>query len=117
MASGITYLLLCSLLPLVSGKDFLDRLHFDSSHQAAQVKQELQGVLSAVLGHGHGVDGAKLTMIRKRLTPLFRALPKNLRGRVSAPVMRYSIQRYFSQQHGWVVKGFEPHATAANINA
>jgi len=31
-------------------------------------------------------------------------------------VMRYSVQRYFSQQHGWVVKGFEPHAVAANIS-
>merc|ERR1719345_232914 len=26
------------------------------------------------------------------------------------------VQRYFSQEHGWVVKGFEPHAIAANIS-
>jgi len=32
-------------------------------------------------------------------------------------VMRYSVQRYFSQQNGWVVKGFEPHAIAANISS
>merc|ERR1719217_596500 len=30
--------------------------------------------------------------------------------------MRYSMQRYFSQQYGWVVKGFESHAVAANIS-
>jgi hypothetical protein len=114
MASHIACLFLLSLLPLVSGKDFLGA---DPKLRAKLVKEELQGVLSAVLGHGHGVDEAHLTVIRDRLRPMFRALPKNLQGRVSAPVMRYSIQRYFSQQHGWIVKGFEPHAMAANINA
>jgi hypothetical protein len=114
MASYIACVFLFSLLSLANGKDFLGA---DPNLRAKLVKEELQGVLSAVLGHGHGVDEKHLTVIRERLKPMFGALPKNLKGRVSAPVMRYSIQRYFSQQHGWVVKGFEPHATAANINA
>jgi hypothetical protein len=113
MTSHIACLFLLSLLPLVNAKDFLGA---DPNLRAKMVKEELQGVLSAVLGNGHGVDETHLTVIRDRLKPLFRALPKNLKGRVSAPVMRYSIQRYFSQQHGWVVKGFEPHATAVNIS-
>merc|ERR1719262_1123814 len=29
--------------------------------------------------------------------------------------MRYTVQRYFSR-NGWVVRGFEPHAIAANIS-
>merc|ERR1719191_1651726 len=50
------------------------------------------------------------------LNPMFRALPKNLQGHVSAPVMRYIVQRYFSQRHGWIIRGFEPHAQAANFS-
>jgi hypothetical protein len=30
--------------------------------------------------------------------------------------MRYSVQRYFSQEYGWILKGFEPYAVAANIS-
>jgi len=113
MASRIACLLLLALLPAVYGADFLG----SNPHLRAQlVRQELQGVLTEVLGHGHGVDTARLTKIRESLTPVFQALPKNHQGRVSAPVMRYSVQRYFGEQHGWVVKGFEPHAIAANIS-
>jgi len=113
MASRIACLLLLTFLPAVHGADFLG----SNPHLRAKlVRQELQGVLTEVLGQGHGVDGAHLTKIRESLTPIFRALPKNHQGRVSAPVMRYSVQRYFSQQNGWVVKGFEPHAIAANIS-
>merc|ERR1719161_696778 len=69
-----------------------------------------------MLGHGHGVDVAHIRRIQEYLTPVFRALPKNSQGHLSAPVMRYAVQRYFSQRHGWVVKGFEPHAKAANAS-
>merc|ERR1719424_1839742 len=62
------------------------------------------------------MNDAGLAKIRESLAPIFRALPKNRQGRVSSPVMRYSVQRYFSQQNAWVVKGFEPHAVAANIS-
>merc|ERR1719191_1422455 len=62
------------------------------------------------------MESVRLENIEKSLAPIFRALPKNNQGRLSAPVMRYSVQRYFSQQYGWVVKGFEPHALAANIS-
>jgi len=106
-------LLFLTLLPVVSGKAFLGS---DPHLKAKLVRQELEGVLAEVLGHGHGVDGARLAKIRESLAPIFRALPKNGQGRLSAPVMRYSVQRYFSQEHGWVVKGFEPHAIAANIS-
>jgi len=113
MASKMALLLL-SLLPAVAGKGFLG---VDPNLQAKLVRQELQGVLSEVLGHGHGVDATRLAKIRGSLAPIFQSLPKNGLGRVSSPVMRYAVQRYFSQQHGWVVKGFEPYAIAANISS
>jgi len=72
-------------------------------------------VLAEVLGHGHGVDDTRLAKIREFLAPIFQALPKNRESRISPQVMRYSVQRYFSQ-NGWVVKGFEPYASASNIS-
>merc|ERR1719324_2175436 len=84
--------------------------------QAAAVRQELQGVLSEVLGAGHGVDSKELLKIKAFLSPMFRALPKNLQGHVSAPVMRYIVQRYFSERYGWIIRGFEPHAPTTNAS-
>merc|ERR1719265_1744307 len=85
--------------------------------RAAAVRQELQGVLSEVLGAGHGVDSKELLKIKAFLSPMFRALPKNLQGHVSAPVMRYIVQRYFSGRYGWIIRGFEPHAQTANASS
>merc|ERR1719329_1882720 len=115
MTSHITCLVLIAFLPApaLSQKEFLGTA---PNLRAKLVRQELQGVLTEVLGHGHGVDAARLAKIRESLAPIFRALPKNRQGRVSSAVMRYSVQRYFSEQHGWVLKGFEPHAIAANIS-
>jgi len=96
----------------VSGREFLEAKRRVSS---ASVKSELDGVLAEVLGQGHGVGDARLRKIRMGLEPLFRSLPKNGLGYVSAPVMRYAVRRYFSQNHGWFIKGFEPHAEKVNL--
>jgi hypothetical protein len=81
----------------------------------AFIRAELQGVLGEVLGNGHGVEHDRLSKIRSVLKPMFQALPKNDKGKLSAPVMRYTVRRYFSQQHAWIVKGFEPHADIVNV--
>jgi len=78
------------------------------------IRAELQGALDEVLGHGHKMQNAHLSKIRSVLAPMFEALPKNKNGKISASVMRYTVRRYFSQQHAWVVKGFEPHADIVN---
>merc|ERR1719235_1416230 len=96
-------LVTAALLATASGQGFLAKKGEVSS---ASVKAELTGVISEVLGQGHGVADARLTKIHKSLDPLFRALPKNKEGRISSPFMRYAVRRYFSQTHGWVVKGF-----------
>jgi len=80
------------------------------------IRAELDGVLSEVLGHGHGVSGARIAKIRASLLPLFRSLPKNNKGHLSEHVMRYAVRRYFRQEHGWIVKGFEPHAEQLNAS-
>jgi len=104
-------LFLGALALTVSAREFLGA---NRKVNSAAVKSELDGVLAEVLGHGHGVADARLRKIQRTLTPLFRSLPKNELGHVSAPVMRYAVRRYFSQNHGWIVKGFEPHAEVAN---
>merc|ERR1719235_9589 len=97
----------CFLLALVtmpsaaSGHAFLGH---NPELQAKAVREELRGVLAEVLGHGHNVDSSRLASIRAALAPIFRTLPKNGQARLSAPVMRYAVQRYFSQRHGWIVK-------------
>merc|ERR1719253_647796 len=107
MSSCMACILLLGLFHGASGRGFLGA---NPALQARAVRQELQGVLSEVLGAGHGVDGTKLSKIKSVLSPMFNALPKNNQGHVSAPVMRYIVQRYFSQERGWIIRGFEPHA-------
>jgi len=114
MTSQKAVLLLGVLACTVSGRDFLGARRFINS---ASVKSELDGVLNEVLGHGHGVMETRLSKIHKSLDPLFRSLPKNKLGRVSATVMRYAVRRYFSQNHGWIVKGFNVHEESGNSSA
>merc|ERR1719379_1789978 len=99
-------ILLGAFISTASGREFLGSKRKVSS---AAAKAELNGVLDDVLGQGHGMADARLRKIHKTLDPLFRALPKNKQGYVSAPVMRYAVRRYVSQSHGWIVKGFNAY--------
>merc|ERR1719281_509038 len=63
-----------------------------------------------MLGIGNGIDGSRLRSIRATSEPIFNVLPKNHHGRLSPAYFRYAVRRFFSQQHGWVIKGFEPRA-------
>lgn len=78
---------------------------------------ELNGILGEALGLGHGVDQARLDKIRAVLTPVYAVLPKNKLGRVSTSIMRYAVRRYFSSEHAWTLKGFEPYAEDMNVSA
>jgi len=102
-----------ALVATAGGREFLGAKRKVSSEAA---KAELNGVLDEVLGQGHGLANARLSKIHKTLDPLFRALPKNRLGYVSAPVMRYAVRRYFSQTHGWIVRGFNPHEEQGNTS-
>jgi len=97
-----------------SGREFLGSKRLINTQS---VQTELNGVLDEVLGHGHGVVSTRLTKIHKTMDPLFRSLPKNNQGHISAPVMRYAVRRYFRQNHGWIVKGFSAHEDAMNASS
>lgn len=108
MASHTSVLLLFSLVSGVCADGFLSK----NAKKVQQVRDELNSVLSRVLGHGHGVDASGLADITVTIKPMFDALPKNRQGRLSAAVMRYVVSRYFQQHRGWIMKGFEPHSVA-----
>jgi len=38
---------------------------------------------------------------------MYKALPKNDHGGLSASVARYALHRLFVQRHGWLVKGLD----------
>jgi len=108
--------LLLAALPWTATSDAPGGKFLGAKMSTKSIRAELQGVLGEVLGHGHGVEHARLIKIRRALAPMFQALPKNKKGNLASPVMRYSVRRYFSQQHAWIVKGFEPHADIVNIS-
>jgi len=111
-------LIFFAVLPWVATSDSGGKfLGFSKKMNAACTRSELQGVLGEVLGCGHGIETARLNQIRSVLSPMFQSLPKNKKGNIAAPVMRYVVRRYFSQQNAWVVKGFEPHADSMDTNA
>merc|ERR1719160_1556330 len=105
-----TMFLLGALVTTASAREFL------SAKRVETVQAELNGIISEMLGKGHGVADARLSKIHKTLDPLFRALPKNKQGHISAPLMRYAVRRYFSQTHGWFVKGFNSWDEHVNIS-
>eukprot|EP00746_Dinoflagellata_sp_MGD_P069734 gnl/MRDRNA2_/MRDRNA2_28539_c0_seq1.p1 gnl/MRDRNA2_/MRDRNA2_28539_c0~~gnl/MRDRNA2_/MRDRNA2_28539_c0_seq1.p1 ORF type:complete len:596 (+),score=114.61 gnl/MRDRNA2_/MRDRNA2_28539_c0_seq1:78-1790(+) len=112
MAQSLVFLFLC-VSTLGAGRSFIPRPHVVEFHMDLQkVQQELHEALHGALGHGHGVDSKQISVANATLLPIFSSLPKNDNGRVGAPGMRYAVQRYFSKNHGWVIKGFESHGAS-----
>jgi len=107
-----SFLLVATLCCVCHGGFLSQKPEFSS----ALLRAEVKGVLSEVLGAGHGITQLRLARIRSTLEPMYRTLPQNNNGRLSKAVMRYAVRRYFSQEHGWIVKGFEPHADLVNTS-
>jgi len=84
-----------------------------NSRNTQSVRADLDGALSAALGNGHGVEAEHFQEVKKMLESTFRALPKNAYGRIDAPMLRYTIHRYFSTRYSIAVKGLEPTRNAS----
>lgn len=114
MAHSIVFLFAC--LCTGEGRSFAPRSQkVDVRMNMQKVQQELHEALHGALGHGHGVDSKQIQVVNATLLPIFASLPKNAHGRVGAAGMRYAVQRYFSKNHGWVIKGFESHSNAQQV--
>jgi len=70
--------------------------------------EQLEEAVSSVLGAGHGVSSSWLSGIRQQLSPLWKSLAKNGRGRIDRRSMRYAVHRYLLQKYSLSVVGLEP---------
>jgi hypothetical protein len=111
----IFVLLMLSCSSLGEGRGFRQRSAADVRMDMQAVHQELQEALRGALGHGHGIDHKQIAAANATLTPMFHSLPKNKHGRVEAAAMRYAVHRYFSKNHGWIIKGFESHSDISEV--
>jgi len=50
----------------------------------------------------------KVAKFQEELWPMYKTLPKNERGHLETPTVRYALHRFFSHKHGWYVKGLDP---------
>merc|ERR1719160_1812194 len=66
---------------------------------AASLSAEVSDALHDTLGKGIQADVEHLIDVLKVLGPMFKALPKNKKGRVSTPVMRHAVHRYFTVKY------------------
>jgi len=114
MACTLVFLML-SLSTLGEGRGFRQRSATDIRMDMQAVHQELQEALRDALGNGHSVDHKQILAANATLIPMFKSLPKNENGRVGAAAMRYAVQRYFSKNHGWIIKGFESHSNMSQV--
>jgi hypothetical protein len=110
MMRGIVYILLSLSVSKVEAAGFRNG---PNSRNTQSVRADLEGALSAALGNGHGVEDAHFQEVQRILGSTFRALPKNSYGRIEAPMLRYTIHRYFSTQYSIAVKGLEPNRNAS----
>lgn len=53
-------------------------------------------------------DDRGVVQFQKDLSKMFKSLPKNAHGKIEHEVVRYAMQRYFLNRHGWYIRGLEP---------
>jgi len=82
----------------------------------AEVESSLRESLEAVLGGGDGAAAKQLATIEARIWQTYQALPKNDVGRLAPRGVRYLVHNYFAREHGWLIKGLEPHGNQANVS-
>jgi len=83
--------------------------------EAREVEFSLRSSLETLLGGGQGPASRRLVRIEAMLSETFRALPKNSVGRLAPRAVRYLVHGYFAREHGWLIKGLEPHGMQANV--
>jgi len=70
------------------------------------------------LGSDHRHDTEhRLATVSPVLGPTFAAMPKNEYGNLGHTAVRYTLHRYFVQQHGWFVRGLEPRGESWNASS
>jgi len=81
-----------------------------------EVELSLQSSMEAMLRGGRTPAASRLAGIEASIWQTFRALPKNSAGRLAPRAVRYLVHGYFAKEHGWLIKGLEPHGMQANVS-
>jgi len=76
-----------------------------------EVQQQLHTQLRTMLGQGDMASMARLERLQSQLKPLYASMPKNADGGLEHGTARYTLHRFFEQQHGWHVRGLEATGT------
>lgn len=75
---------------------------------AEEVALTLQESLAALLG-GDATSARRLASVEASIWQTYQALPKNALGRLAPRAVRHIVHSYFAREHGWLIKGLEPH--------
>jgi hypothetical protein len=93
-------------LPFVQAAAGQSRLRKVNMHE---VEVDLENSLSDLLGGASPSASKRLAAIQANIWQTFQALPKNAAGRLAPAAVRYIVHSYFAKEHGWLIKGLEPH--------
>ena len=65
-----------------------------------------------------GARGARsgLEKIEGSIWQTYQALPKNEFGHIGPRAVRYLVHNYFAKEHGWLIKGLEPHGHQTDVS-
>lgn len=83
-----------------------------------EIINDLESSLSDLLsGHASVAASTRLAAIEASIWQTFQSLPKNNMGRLAPPAVRHIVHGYFSREHGWQIKGLEPHGMQINATS
>jgi len=83
---------------------------------SSKVEARLRESLAAAMDLGGSVPHVQLASIEASLLHTFEALPKNDMGRLGPRAVRHIVYSYFAKEHGWIIKGLEPHGMSLNMS-
>merc|ERR1719218_52691 len=83
-----------------------------------EIVNDLEKSLSDLFsGHASAAASKRLAAIEASIWQTFQSLPKNNMGRLAPPAVRHIVHGYFSREHGWQIKGLEPHGMQPNATS
>lgn len=74
-----------------------------------EVKEDLMVAIHQSLAKASDKGKGSLVDIGRALINTFESLPKNEQGHLEGPAIRYLVHSYFLKEHGWLIRGLEPH--------
>jgi hypothetical protein len=74
-----------------------------------EVKEDLMVAIHQSLAKASDKGKGSLVDIGRSLINTFESLPKNEQGHLEGPAIRYLVHSYFLKEHGWLIRGLEPH--------